>query len=331
MVFSLFIVCLVASGLLSRVYTVTKIQIDKQVSENMLARLSEALPDAKRFETVIPESLWIGYDEQEQKLGIVFQVWPRGYAGPIPVLVGYGIDSIVKKIYVASASEGLKETPGLGLKVKDNAFTSQFVGKTFPELKLTKDGGKIQAITAATISSRAVTGGIQAGIEQYKKYIQAVALPQIQCDTSLSEMMQKKLSSLLPAASCFNTLIPDTLWLGYDSTNKNIGIIFLTAPQGYAGLIPVFVGYSIDQTIKNIYIASPSEGLNETPGLGTQIRDDNFRLQFNNKTLDALKLTKDSGSIQAISGATISSIAVLDGIRAGIEKYQKYVKIDSLK
>lgn len=172
MVISLFLVCLIAAGLLSKVYTVTKIQIDKQQRSSLQMRLSDVLPGAKTFQEMVTDSVWIGFDEQNQKIGIVFKVGPRGYSGPIPILVGYGVDQMIKKIYVASASEGLRETPGLGLKVKEPHFIDQFSNKMYMDLKLTKEGGNIQAITAATISSRAVINGIRNGIDRYKMYLE---------------------------------------------------------------------------------------------------------------------------------------------------------------
>lgn len=331
MVISLFLVCLIAAGLLSKVYTATKIKIAKQINENMLKRLSDVLPGAKSFEAVIADSLWIGFDDQKQKIGIVFKTEPQGYGGPIPILVGYGVDSMVKKIYVASAAEGLKETPGLGFKVKDSKFKNQFINKTYAELKLKKDGGGIEAITAATISSRAVVTGVREGIDRYKHYILTDTLKPLQFDTSLNENQLKRLSDLLPEAIHFQNIIKDTVWLGYDEQNQIIGMVFKVTPEGYAGLIPIFVGFGTDQTIKKIYISGPAEGLKETPGFGLKIRDNDFLNQFSNKKLSDLKFTTNGGSIQAISGATISATAVLIGIRQGIERYKQYLEKDTLK
>lgn len=331
MALSLFLVCLIASGLLSRVYTVTQVQIDKQITESTLKRLNELLPNTHTFKEIIPDTLWVGYDELMQKIGIIFKVAPAGYGGAVPILVGYGADEQVKKIYISSASEGLKETPGLGTKVREKSFINQFENKTYPELKLSKDGGKIQAVTAATISSRAVINGIREGIENYKKYLFPETITQFQCDSTLSEKTLSRLSLLLPQAKVFKNIIPDTLWVGCDNQNQQVGIVFQVAPQGYAGLIPIYVGYDKELQITKIYIASPSEGLKETPGFGLEIRTDSFRNQFSGKNSENLKFTKQGGTIQAISGATISSLAVLSGIQQGIQKYEKYLQTDTLK
>ncbi|MEO0085277.1 MAG: FMN-binding protein, partial [candidate division WOR-3 bacterium] len=58
-------------------------------------------------------------------------------------------------------------TPGLGLKATDESFLSQFVGKTAAETRLTREGGTIDAITGATITSRAVTDGIREAMERH--------------------------------------------------------------------------------------------------------------------------------------------------------------------
>ena len=53
------------------------------------------------------------------------------------------------------------ETPGLGMKLKTPEFAGQFAGKDATSLKVKKDGGDIEAITAATITSRAVCRAIE--------------------------------------------------------------------------------------------------------------------------------------------------------------------------
>jgi len=331
MVVSLFLVCLIAAGLLSKVYTTTQLLIQKRQQENTINRLSDLLPGAKTFQEVVKDSAWLGLDERNQKIGIVFKVAPQGYNGTIPMMIGYGIDQNVKKIYIPPPSEGLKETPGLGQQVQEEKFKDQFSNKTYPELKLIKDGGSIQAITAATISSRAIVNGVRMGIEQYKHYIEPDSIEPIRPDICTDENMLTRLSKLLPEASQFRCVIEDTVWIGYSKENQVVGIVFETAPEGYAGLIPILVRYGVDQNIKKIYISSPAEGLKETPGCGQRVLEQEFQSQFSNKKLADLKFTDSGGSIQAISGATISSSAVLDGIRQGIERYQHYLETKSVK
>ena len=80
-----------------------------------------------------------------------------GYGGDITLMVGFKKDKktvISYKVLVAS------ETPGLGMKLKTPEFADQFKGKDGASLKVKKDGGEIEAITSATITSRAVCRAI---------------------------------------------------------------------------------------------------------------------------------------------------------------------------
>ncbi|MCX7756753.1 MAG: FMN-binding protein [candidate division WOR-3 bacterium] len=171
MVISLVIVCLISGGLLARVYLSTKPRIEAQKQFELRQRLTELLPSAKQFNEIIRDTLWIGLDENNRPTGIIFRVAPLGYGGPIPILVALNCDTTINKIYIGSAAEGLKETPGLGYKVRDEEFLNQFINKNYHALSLVRDGGTIQAITGATISSQAVINGIKLGISRFAQYL----------------------------------------------------------------------------------------------------------------------------------------------------------------
>jgi electron transport complex protein RnfG len=71
-----------------------------------------------------------------------------------------------------------KETPGLGTKMTEPRFSSQFLGKN-PEdftLKVKKDGGQVDAITAATVSSRAYCDAIQRAFNTLKSINDTITL-----------------------------------------------------------------------------------------------------------------------------------------------------------
>ncbi len=178
MVISLLIVCLAAAGLLSWVYTVTTPIIERGIKAKLNEQLMEIFPSACRFEpliiegdTLLKDTLWVAVDSTENEIGIVFKVFPIGYGGPIETLVGLATDTSIVAIRPATPSEGLKETPGLGVKITEFCFTEQFRGKKKIDIRLKKNGGTIDAITAATISSKAVTDGVREGIEKYAVYL----------------------------------------------------------------------------------------------------------------------------------------------------------------
>ena len=80
-----------------------------------------------------------------------------GYGGDITLMVGFKKD---KKTVISYKVLAASETPGLGMKLKTPEFAGQFAGKDGRSLKVKKDGGEIEAITSATITSRAVCRAI---------------------------------------------------------------------------------------------------------------------------------------------------------------------------
>ena len=96
--------------------------------------------------------------------GYVFKILVGGSQGSIEMMVGVAADQTVSGISFISMSE----TPGLGAVAaqsgaKGEAFRSQFVGMS-GSLAVTKDGGAVDALTGATVTSRAVTNGVNAAL-----------------------------------------------------------------------------------------------------------------------------------------------------------------------
>jgi Na+-translocating ferredoxin:NAD+ oxidoreductase subunit G len=102
--------------------------------------------------------------------GAAFQSEADGYGGKIRVLTGLLPDGTVNSVEVLQADN---ETPGLGSKIKGEPFRRQFAGKRATDTRwaaVTRDGGAIQAITGATISSRAVARAVKAGLDVYAQH-----------------------------------------------------------------------------------------------------------------------------------------------------------------
>ena len=170
MVLSLLITCLVAGFALSEVYAVTKPKVERQKTDATNSALGQVLPTAQTFKEIEQDSLWYGLDQSGAKAGIVVRSGRRGYGGPVPVLVGLDLAGRIVGIKVASAAEGLKETPGLGLKATEDWFAKQFVGLD-STAALKKDGGTIDAISGATITSRAAARGVAEAIRKYSEHL----------------------------------------------------------------------------------------------------------------------------------------------------------------
>ncbi len=98
---------------------------------------------------------------------VAFEEFATGYGGEIGVMVGIDLES---DTVLGAAVTVHSETPGLGAKAKeDQAFVSQFKGlPVSATLAVTQDGGKIDAISGATMTSRAVTEAIGKSLERYQ-------------------------------------------------------------------------------------------------------------------------------------------------------------------
>ena len=101
--------------------------------------------------------------------GYAVQVIPSGFDGEITMMVGIDIEGKVLGISIISHTE----TAGLGAvaaadNAKGQAFRDQFVGMT-NNVAVTKDGGEVDAITGATITSRGICAGINAALACVKE------------------------------------------------------------------------------------------------------------------------------------------------------------------
>ena len=92
----------------------------------------------------------------------------KGFSGQIRLMVGLDTEGKITQISVLEQ----KETPGLGTHILDTSFRNQFLGLDPGKkaLLVRKDGGDIDAITAATISSRAFCDAVQRAYDSWEKH-----------------------------------------------------------------------------------------------------------------------------------------------------------------
>ncbi len=117
------------------------------------------------YEGVTIDNISKALDQSNQTIGYNITVTTTtGYKDPITIVIGYSKDGKVKGIEITA----INETAGLGMLAKEPKFLGQFNGKTVSRFQLTKTGAtseeQIDAISGATITSRAVTNAINIGI-----------------------------------------------------------------------------------------------------------------------------------------------------------------------
>jgi len=172
MVLSLSLISMAMVAGLGYVYKVTKGPIEMADKQKEITAVTEVLPpfdnDPIKQKKEIEGLTFYTATKGGKLVGCAVKTFTtKGFAGRFDLMVGFKPDGSIKKIVVLEQ----KETPGLGAKMTDSSFTKQFKDKdiaTF-KLKVKKDGGQVDAISAATISSRAFCDGVQKAYDLYIK------------------------------------------------------------------------------------------------------------------------------------------------------------------
>lgn len=177
MFFSLLLTTCVCSLLLASVYELSKEQIELQklkytVGPALKQLLKDITNDPLKDKRKIAikgniVNMFIG--KRVDKINnLVIETFSKGYGGSIEVLTAFDIENnICKGIAIGEH----KETPGIGAQITESSFRELFKGLSIEsKVALKKDGGVIDGISGATISSRAVCRAVAEAIEIYKTY-----------------------------------------------------------------------------------------------------------------------------------------------------------------
>ena len=153
--FFLTLVVLVAVTLLSFTNSITSPIVERRLQEQVVAQMGEIFPAIVEFEYNEEIDIYTLFADEAktQKLGYAFMASGTGYSGDINILVGLEDAETVKGISILSQTE----SPGIGSRITtDEKFLNQFIGLPLSGASLTQDGGQVDGLTGATISSRAV-------------------------------------------------------------------------------------------------------------------------------------------------------------------------------
>ncbi len=155
-----------SGGILSFVHLTTAEKIAANTVKQKNLAQKEVFASAKIFKENQKNNFnYIeAFDSEETPLGYIIEAENQGYSSVIKTLIA--LDSSFKIIGLKIISQ--TETPGLGTNIEKNKFTDQFINKKNNDLTLTQEGGKIDAVTGATISSRAVINSVKLAIENFK-------------------------------------------------------------------------------------------------------------------------------------------------------------------
>ncbi|MGL5328261.1 MAG: RnfABCDGE type electron transport complex subunit G [Peptostreptococcaceae bacterium] len=173
---NLFAICAVAALALGATNQITAPVIEERNIQANNESRQIVLPLANEF-TEVSSSEYENIDNLvaevykgtngSEEVGYTVKVLPKGYGGEMELIVGISKEGTVSGISIGN----MMETPGLGAKAKEPAFTEQFNGKPATNLTVVKGGAsgdnEISAISGATITSDAVTVGVNIAIELF--------------------------------------------------------------------------------------------------------------------------------------------------------------------
>jgi Na+-translocating ferredoxin:NAD+ oxidoreductase subunit G len=177
MVLSLTLISIGASASLGFVYVMTKEPIEMSVQNKKIEAIKQVVPDFTNnpneemflLPTGEGDSLEVYPAKKDGEIiGYAVNTYSvMGFSGNIRLVAGFKPDGTIINISILEQ----KETPGLGTKMTEPGFKNQFNNKNPSEfrLKVKKDGGSVDAITSATISSRAFCDAIQRAYNTIQK------------------------------------------------------------------------------------------------------------------------------------------------------------------
>lgn len=174
MVITLFVITLVAGLSLGLVQHITKEPIAKAQQEKQIKAISDVVPEFDNNPLENKERLAVDDDsldvyiatKNDEIVGYaILSSTTSGFGGLVQIMVGFNPDGTIYNTAVVSH----QETPGLGDQMTTEKFRSQFKNFDLTQKKaiVKKDGGDVDAITAATISSRAFCSTIRKAYNAY--------------------------------------------------------------------------------------------------------------------------------------------------------------------
>ncbi|MFC1667945.1 RnfABCDGE type electron transport complex subunit G [Chlamydiota bacterium] len=181
LILSLTMTCAIAALALSFVFLVTKEPIAQQRINDKLVAIKSVLPPYTN--DPVADKIILKDDDENFEYyigktnglitGIALESSGKGYAGDIRIMVGFTLLGTISGLEILDN----KETPGLGTRVSEELFKKQFVNKKAETSKLIsggfavkKDGGDIDAVTGATISSRGVVDAVNKALHLFLKH-----------------------------------------------------------------------------------------------------------------------------------------------------------------
>lgn len=169
---SLFSICFICSVLLAFTNNSTKDVIARRQTDAENNSKASLVSDAREFSNALTinadgeqYTYYEALGEDKSVIAYIFTTSSKGYGGEVRVMTGVDINGLVTGVIPVV----LNETPGLGMKAGNADFLKQYTGKSQSIGVMKNSAGKndIQAISGATVSSKAVTDAVNTALKIY--------------------------------------------------------------------------------------------------------------------------------------------------------------------
>ena len=160
--------CILSGAVIAATYALTAPVAAEQAIKMRDKAMAELVPQGQKFEPIEKHAEWYAAMKDGKTIAFIVPAEGKGYGGAIKMVVAVSTEGKVIDYKILSHNE----TPGLGDKAANDPFRKQFAGKSIDDLVVVKTptDKNIQALTGATITSRAVTVGIQKALDEVKEY-----------------------------------------------------------------------------------------------------------------------------------------------------------------
>ena len=295
---TLFGICAVCALLLGLTNMITAPIIkDNAEAKKTAAIAAEVLPG---FTGTLTQVNYIGSDRTINSIlkgsdgSYVVEVSPKNsFSGTLTLLVGVDENETVTGVSVTASGE----SPGLGARASEPEFRNQFAGKS-GTVSITKDGGEIQAISGASITSRAVCDAVNSALDAIHYASDGPFDPSLVPSTPDEPNVSENIISMAKNGDGYVAVVD-------------------CGPDSFSKTLTIEVRIGADKAVTGVTVLKTEE----TPGLGARASEPEFIDQFIGVNSEVSWTTGENpdGDIQSISGASTTSGAICSGVNAALK------------
>jgi NosR/NirI family transcriptional regulator, nitrous oxide reductase regulator len=289
-----------------------------QTSSPAVARavLQRFYPEAQALaQTARGDGGWDVLDSQGDPIGYVLQTSPQsdhilGFSGPTNVLVAFDPGDRILGVHILSSGDTRDHVRQV---VRDDVFLQSFAGLTWDEAARLR---RVDAVSGATLTSLAM---VEAIVHRLGGAKPSLRFPDPLEAAQVAGLFPEAVQIVAPEAR-------SGLWSVRDAAGQELGRVLRTGPLtedviGYQGPTDALIGLDRENRIAGVLVGKSYDNEPYTD----YVRDDDYFLSlFNEQTIaDLAVLDLDEAQVEGVSGATMTSLAVAEGLVQAAQEHRQ--------